>query len=205
MAAVSVAMVCFALGAHRGAPWALASGGCLIASAVIVGRSMRRVPAPLILLGFGGSTRWVLPLTLLGVGLAVGAGLAHRGQSGVLPAGASGMHPFVLLAALIGVTEELVYRGWMLGRLTALGWPLAIVVSALAHAAYKTALFVWPPGTVSLTYDLGSILLWTLVGGLALGTLRAVSRSLLPALVAHAAFDIVVYSAFVAPPWWVWG
>ena len=25
-----------------------------------------------------------------------------------------------------------------------------------------------------------------------------------PAVIAHAAFDLVVYSAFAAPPWWVW-
>jgi len=198
-------MVCFALGAHRGAPWALASGACLVVSAVMIGRSMRRVPAPLVLLGFGGSAKWVLLLSLLGVGLAVAGGLTHRGQPGLLPTGASGIHPFVLLAALIGATEELLYRGWVMGSLLPRGWPIAVVVAAVAHAAYKTALFVWPPAAVAVSYDLGRIMLWTTVGGIVLGLLRLGSRSLWPAVVAHAAFDVVVYSAFVAPPWWVWG
>lgn len=160
---------------------------------------------PLALLGLRGPTAWLVPLTFVGIGLAVVAGMAHRGQPGVVPSGAGGIHPFVLLAALIGVTEELIYRGWVMGRLLSKGWPLAVLVAAVAHAAYKTALFVWPPASVIVVYDLGSILVWTLVGGVVLGLLRVWSRSIWPAVIAHAAFDLVVYSAFAAPPWWVWG
>lgn len=195
----------FALRAHGGASTRVAAGVCLFLVAVIIGRSLRHAPRPAALLGLAGPTSHLVVLTLAGLALAVGAGLLHRGHPGVLPEGARGWHLFVLLAALIGVAEELLYRGWMMGRLTPLGWPAAVVLTALAHAGYKTALFVWPPSPVTVSYDLASIMLWTAVGGILLGVLRVWSRSVVPAAVAHAAFDLVVYSAFAAPPWWVWG
>lgn len=98
------------------------------------------------------------------------------------------------------------YRGWLLGRIRRLGWPAAIVIAALAHTAYKTALFVWPlEGASADLASIGSIALQTFAGGLVLGSLRAWSGSLLPALLADAAFDFVVYRALSAAPWWVWG
>ena len=99
--------------------------------------------------------------------------------------------------------EEVIYRGWLLGRLRRLGWPAAIGLSAAAHAAYKTALFAQPSITVPIDY--ASLALLTAAGGLILGGLRALSGNLWPAIVAHAAFDLVVYRAVANAPWWVWG
>lgn len=83
-----------------------------------------------------------------------------------------------------------------------LGWPAAVAVAAVAHAAYKTALFAWPGAPVSV--DLAEIALWTTSGGMALGPLRALSGSVLPPLLAHAAFDFVTYRPVASAPWWVW-
>jgi len=73
----------------------------------------------------------------------------------------------------------------------------------VAHAAYKTALFVWPPAPVAV--DLVAILALTFIGGLVLGLLREASNSVLPPVAAHVAFDFVVYGALDQAPWWVWG
>ncbi len=105
-----------------------------------------------------------------GAASGVGAGLRHRRglELPLLPAG--GLEIFVAVACLIGVTEELVYRGWLQGRLRALGWPVAVVAAAAPHAAYKSALFAWPPGPAEV--DCAVIAGWTFVGGVVSGLLR---------------------------------
>jgi membrane protease YdiL (CAAX protease family) len=138
-----------------------------------------------------------------GAASGVGAGLRHRRglELPLLPAG--GLEIFVAVACLIGVTEELVYRGWLQGRLRALGWPVAVVAAAAPHAAYKSALFAWPPGPAEV--DCAVIAGWTFVGGVVSGLLRQFSGSVVPSMVAHAAFDFLVYGAVARAPWWVWG
>src|SRR6185295_18817078 len=101
-------------------------------------------------------------------------------------------------------TEELIYRGWLFGRLQRFGAPAALIGAALAHAGYKTALFAWPL-VASPAVDFASVAMLTTAGGVVLGALRASSRSLWPAIAAHAAFDFVVYGAVSHAPWWVWG
>ena len=87
---------------------------------------------------------------------------------------------------------------------SAFGWPAAVLLAALAHAAYKTALFAWPPNSQTAVFDLVGIGLWTGAAGIVLGLLRVSSRSLLPAVLGHVAFDAVVYSSYAQAPWWVW-
>lgn len=197
-------MVVFALFAHRGMPYTVLSAAGLLAAAVVIGLSLRRAARPGALLGFAGGSRVGLALAV-GIAIGVAAGLWQRSQASVPHEAAIGLPLFVVLACLIGIAEEVVYRGWMQGRLAALGWPAAVLAAAVAHAAYKTALFVWPPDAVTSVFDLGGIALWTVLGGLMLGGLRALSGSVLPAMAAHAVFDAVVYSAYAKPPWWVWG
>jgi len=198
-AAVTAAMVLFALFAHRGLPWSAVSGAGLLATAALIGTSLRNTPWP------AGPRSRVVPLAVVGIAIGALGGVLQRQQAGALPEPATGLQLFVLLACLIGITEELVYRGWMLGRLGGLGWPVAVAFTALSHAAYKTALFSWPPDSLSMGFNLAGIALWTVAGGMVLGVLRVASRSVLPAVLAHAVFDAVVYSAFATPPWWVWG
>ena len=110
---------------------------------------------------------------------------------------------FVIVACLIGATEELIFRGWLLGKARTFGWPTAVVIAAVAHTAYKTALFAWP--AIPDAVDLAGISQLTVAGGIVLGLLRAFSGSVLPSLVAHAVFDFVVYRHVAHAPWWVWG
>jgi len=196
-------MALFALFAHREPPWIVVSAGGLLAAAALIGFSLSgtRWPPPWL----ASPGRRVVSLALAGLAVGVIGGVLQRHRLGPLPGLAGGLHPFVALACLIGATEELVYRGWMLERLAALGWPAAVTFSAVAHGAYKTALFALPPAAHEGPFSLARIALWTVVGGLMLGWLRVRSQSVWPAVLAHAAFDAVVYSAFAAPPWWVWG
>jgi len=142
-------------------------------------------------------------LTVVGGVLGTVAGLSHRDTLGISLFPSGNIETFVLMACLIGATEELVFRGWLLGRARMLGWPAAIVIAAVAHAAYKTALFAWPADPTPV--DLAEIAVWTAAGGIMLGLMRRISGSVLPPMLAHIAFDFAVYRAVAQAPWWVWG
>jgi membrane protease YdiL (CAAX protease family) len=183
-------------------PYCLGSGWILLLLPVLIGAWLlqrQAVDAGLV------RARPRLGLLLAAIGIAAGAtaGLLHRFDLGlpVLPAAA--FEPFVLLACLIGATEELVYRGWLFGKIRRFGWPAAIMIATVAHTAYKVALFARPG--VPVPVDLLSLALWTMGGGLVLGVLRAASGRVGPAVAGHVAFDLVVYHQVAEAPWWVWG
>jgi len=234
-ALVSAGMVAFALlsaaGAGRG--WAAAAG--LILAALALYLSMRTGTHPVRLFALVRPRGWAW--AAVGAGAVLGAGLAMlyrwAWMPTVLP---GGLAAFVLVAMLIGAAEEVLYRGYVQGRVVAaFGVPrpvlpgrvslearaaqttwgpyggarvpvvrlgAAIVLAAGAHTAYKTALFVWPPGGIEVDY--GFLAVWTLVGGVAFGALRAVAGTAWPAVAAHVAFDLVAYGDAAEAPWWVW-
>jgi membrane protease YdiL (CAAX protease family) len=200
--AASVGMVLFALFAHQGLPWMVLSAVGLLVVAATIGLSLRRVARPAALMGLDSFPRKAVLFFLLGGVIGAAGGMLHRHGLGMVLWPANGVEIFAVMACLIGAAEELLYRGWLLGRARALGWPAAVVIAAVAHAAYKTALFALPTG--STTIGLTGIMLWTAVGGIVLGLLRVCSESVIPAMFAHAAFDFVVYGALVDAPWWVW-
>jgi len=199
--AAAVGLCLFALLAHRAGLLRAVSLLGLSVAACAIALALGRARSPLDVMGFSRWTRglaaWAAAALLLGIGLGVGhrVGYGH----GFFP---SAIEPFAFLAAAIGATEELTYRGWMQGVLRPWGAALSVVLAAAAHTAYKTALFALPPAPapVNILFLVGA----TFVGGLALGALRAGSRSVLPPLVLHVAFDLVVYGDRGQAPWWVW-
>ncbi len=201
--AASAGLVIFALTVHSGLPWVLAGAGGLVVAAVAIGLSLRATPgrqACVALVREHVSRRACAALAaglLLGGGLGVAYRLVWR-----LPPLPAGLEAFVVVACLVGAAEELVYRGYVQGRLRVLGWPAAVVLAAIAHTAYKTALFVLPASPVDVNFAF--LATWTLAGGIVFGLLREFSRSILPPVAAHAAFDLVVYGALAQAPWWVW-
>lgn len=209
-AALPPGMVLFALCWHHGMPWsALAAAGLAMAGTAIAweghkaeGEEQTFGASPLQLVGLDHFSPTTLVFTLAGAGVGIAFGLLQRRALGMALQPAVGVQAFVIVACLIGATEELVYRGWLLGQAREFGWPAAIVIAAIAHAAYKTALFAWPaaPGAV----DLPHMMLLTTIGGLVAGLFRMWSGSLVPAIVAHMAFDFVVYRGVAEAPWWVW-
>jgi membrane protease YdiL (CAAX protease family) len=108
-----------------------------------------------------------------------------------------------LVSPLIGMTEELLFRGYLQGRLRIFGVFGSVSMAAAAHSLYKV-IVLW---SVS---DLVEVNLISLAGltfgfGIIYGLLRAGSGSVIPALVAHASFDIHMYGDFTSMPVWVWG
>jgi membrane protease YdiL (CAAX protease family) len=221
-------MVLFGLSAHARLPLLVVAVAGLSLAAAGVSRAILLGPAPLALLGLWPAPRRAALYILLGLALGLAGAAWYRYHLGwpLLPRAARG---FVLVAAAIGGAEELLYRGYLQGRLrrsfaavpraaaegegggaaTAVGdspWRLgaiaAVALAAACHAAYKTALFAFPPEGIAA--DLPLIAAATLLGGAVFGALREVSGSVLPALAAHVAFDLAVYAEQARAPWWVW-
>jgi membrane protease YdiL (CAAX protease family) len=200
-AAASAGMVLFALFVRSGLPLVILSGVGLMGTALAVANTFRAERRPAAVLGFSPLSGKTGVFVALGCAVGVGFGVLHRvtWEMGATPAR---LAPFAFVGACIGAAEELVYRGYVQGRLRAFGWVVPVVVAALAHTAYKTALFAFPPDGVAI--DLRYLAVWTFVGGVVFGVLRQASGSVLPPLAAHVVFDIIVYGENVQAPWWVW-
>jgi membrane protease YdiL (CAAX protease family) len=111
-------------------------------------------------------------------------------------------HLFVIVAALIGSMEELVFRGFIQDYLKSKNGLFSILFSSISHTGYKCCLFLSPAVTTDI--NIGFLAFWTFIGGILFGTIKHFSKSLLPSLIAHALFDILVYAEYVNSPWWVW-
>lgn len=112
------------------------------------------------------------------------------------------IHWFVIIAALIGASEELIFRGFLQQQVKSINGPFSVLFSTLSHTGYKCCLFLAP--AVAAGIDIPNLAFWTLLFGLLFGTIKHLSKSILPSLIAHALFDILVYAEFVKAPWWVW-
>jgi membrane protease YdiL (CAAX protease family) len=135
------------------------------------------------------------------LGLAVGTMYRSNAGFGYLPAS---LGLFAFTAVAIGATEELVFRGYLLQRLQEFtSRPLVVVLlSALAHALYKTAIFA--SGYALHQVNLPDMFLYTAIAGIPLAAVTVYTRSVWPAALAHALFDLVVYGDAPSAPWWVW-
>jgi len=106
------------------------------------------------------------------------------------------------VSAIIGITEELFYRGYVQGTACRYSAIIGIAITGFSHTAYKIALFVLPPFPIQIDYNF--FILYTLIGNLILSILREFAKNSFPSICAHAVFDIVVYGDFTDVPWWVW-
>jgi membrane protease YdiL (CAAX protease family) len=98
--------------------------------------------------------------------------------------------------------EELVFRGFIQDYVKGINAPFSILFSTISHTAYKCCLFLSPMVTADI--NIGFLAIWTLIAGIMFGTIRHLSKSILPSLIVHALFDILFYAEFVIAPWWVW-
>ncbi len=198
----SVGMVVFAVAVHQPFPTFLLAMAGLLVAALAMTSAFPTEDSLGALFGFTGASGRVLGWSLFG--LSAGAGLAVLFRSyEARPLLLGDLQAFVVTAAAIGAAEEALFRGFVQGRLTRLGWFAAVILAALAHTAYKTALFVFPPEDVVIRH--GTLAIWTFGVGIVLGLARHFSGSVLPALTAHVLFDILVYGDWPEAPWWVWG
>jgi len=200
-AAAGAGMVVFALFAHSlSVPFAFSAAGLTLTAAALV-RAVVRPSSPLILFGLAPVARKTALYAALGAALGLALGVWYRWHIGAPPL-PEAFKGFALVAALIGSTEEILYRGYVQGRVRRLGPVGAVACAALLHTAYKSALFALPGAAA--TIDLEFIVAATFIGGLVFGALRQLSGNVLAPLAAHAAFDLIVYSELAAAPWWVW-
>ena len=191
-------MCLFGLFVHSCTPVAvagLAAAGVAMGWSVVARGSLRASLG----LEVGGTSGW--GFSCAGVAVGVGLALLYRWHLGS-PLVPRRLAWFALLATTIGGAEELLYRGYLFGRLERYGLAVATVGAAAAHAAYKSALFVLPPPGREV--DVVFLAVVTFLGGVVFGGMRAVSGSVVPPLVAHACFDLVVYGNLASAPWWVW-
>jgi len=146
---------------------------------------------------FKKSLNWILFATILSLIISI----YSRIEDG-LPAIPSKIGGFVIIAVLIGLVEEVVFRGFVQGG--AQQWNLtgAIVLASASHAGYKALLFVFP--LQNLNNSSLELFGYTFLAGLILGYSRHITGSLWPAIFAHCFFDFWLYMEQSSAPWWVW-
>ncbi|MCF7853767.1 MAG: CPBP family intramembrane metalloprotease [Candidatus Pacebacteria bacterium] len=199
--AVVAGMVLFALLCHEKRWPQSLSLMSLAAVAAVLGSDLKGGAETIRALGLSLTRRrayWLAVGCIGGVGFAVVCRTAYH--TAPLP---DRITAFALVAATIGSTEELLFRGWLQGRLLRWRRPLtAAILAAAAHAAYKCALFIRPAPATSTTFLV--LASGTLIVGTGIGLMRNASRSVWPCILGHAVFDVLVYGAFTRAPWWVW-
>lgn len=179
--------------------WISAIG--LLAAALAIGSSFHSAPHWAEVFGISLKSKRIGLWLLIGCAGGASFGMFSRisADVGALP---SGIGQFVFVASAIGASEELLFRGYLQGRLRSIGPVSAAFLAAAAHSAYKVSLFVFLPEAV--TVDHFSLGFYTFLAGVAAGALREWSGSVLPPLAGHVLFDIVVYGERSLAPWWVW-
>ncbi len=197
----AVGMCFFALFAHTELPLRLVSFSGLFISFYTLIYCLRNVASPASLLGLKTLSKAVAGYTAFGFALGVALGITYRWGYGLqMPTTVFGR--FAVIAALIGATEEIFFRGYILGRVRGIGPFKAVTFAALCHTAYKCSLFVFHNQPVFINMSL--LAGCTFVVGVAMGVLRERSGSVLSPVVAHIMFDILAYGEYTHAPWWVW-
>jgi membrane protease YdiL (CAAX protease family) len=197
----SLALMVFSFFIHFEFPLKLLSISALLLAAYILSHQLQNLPD--LLYSRGKSDTFMIPSVFSLTGIVCGTMLAmlyrwHLGIS-LMP---GSFHIFVIIAALIGALEELVFRGFLQERVKPINGPFSVLFSTISHTGYKCCLFLAPAASGGI--DIANLALWTFLFGILFGAIRHISNSILPSLIAHALFDILVYAEFVNAPWWVW-
>jgi len=182
-------------------PVRLLSFVALLISAFIISRNLRSLSDLKKITGESISLKITLLFLFLGIVSGMMLAIIYRRHLD-LSLFPGSIHFFVITAAFIGCTEELVFRGFIQEYVRKINGPFSIIFSTLSHTGYKCCLFLSPAITTDI--NIGFLTLWTFLAGILFGTIRHLSRNLLPSMSAHALFDVLVYAEFVNAPWWVW-
>ena len=182
-------------------PVRLLSFAALLISAFIISRNLRSLSDLKKITGESISLKITLLFLFLGIVSGMMLAIIYRRHLD-LSLFPGSVHLFVVTAAFIGCTEELVFRGFIQEYVRKINGPFSIIFSTLSHTGYKCCLFLSPATTTDI--NIGFLTLWTFLAGILFGTIRHLSRNLLPSMSAHALFDVLVYAEFVNAPWWVW-
>jgi membrane protease YdiL (CAAX protease family) len=197
----SLGLMVFSFFIHNKFPVRLLSFAALIMSAFIIGRNLRSFSDLKKIINVYSSYKITLLYLIFGFAAGILFAVIYRWHLDISLFPKS-LHLFVIVAALIGCVEELVFRGFIQEYVRSINGPFSVLFSTLSHTGYKCCLFLSPLITANI--DVGFLALWTFIAGLLFGTIRHLSKSLLPSLTAHILFDILVYAEFISAPWWVW-
>ena len=197
----SFAFMVFAFFIHFGFPLKLVSLSALVIASYILSRQLQVLPAFWRKTGLYVTFNVSFLFSLAGIVSGILLAILYRRHLGISLFPES-IHYFVIIAAVIGAVEELVFRGFLQEQVTCINGPFSVLFSTISHTGYKCCLFLTPAAAAAV--DIPHLALWTFLFGLLFGTIRHVSKSILPSLIAHSVFDIMVYAEFVKAPWWVW-
>jgi membrane protease YdiL (CAAX protease family) len=192
----------FACFIHRvGSLFVASICGLLIAS-LAISYGIYTTGSVIILFGLAGCHRAIIAYTCAGLVLGLIAATGYRlGYN--LPLLPGTLTVIALISPLIGMTEELLFRGYLQGRSQLYGPVFSVFIAAAAHTLYKY--LVLKSMVVYTVIDFPRLVLFTFLFGLIVGAFRHLSHNVIPALAAHALFDILVYGDFTEMPVWVWG
>jgi membrane protease YdiL (CAAX protease family) len=173
----------------------------LTIAAVVISLSVRDIKSLLYVLGIVPFTRKVIYYSVAGIILGMLLGLMYNfiKADSLLP---MTLTKFALMAPLIGITEELVFRGFVQSRSASSGPLASVIITASGHTLYKYLVIMTVP--VDLNTDIPSLVLLTFLAGVVFGIMREASRSVIPPALAHALFDIIVYGGASLAPVWIW-
>jgi membrane protease YdiL (CAAX protease family) len=197
----SLGIIGFAWFIHAQFPTVLFAVVCICIPAWIIIRQTTKTSDIIQLFGLRiHIAQW--PVCVIGILLGMLISLIYRWHLN-LPLFPTMITPFAFVAALIGATEELFFRGYIQGKLRNINPLISIIAASIAHMFYKIFLFLSPYSNVHHV-DLLFLAVYTFGVGLAFGWMKDYSRSVIPAIVAHSLFDVWVYGEFYNAPWWVW-
>ena len=185
---------------HQPFPLLLLAIAGLAGTGAIIAYSIRDLSIPKAF-GLDRYTWKVLLYCLPAIALGTILGILTRTSFDVslFPARITGV---ALVAPRVGAIEELIFRGYIQGHLHPIGRIFSVVYASTVHTCYK--LLVILSLSVPLQFDFFFLVAWTFVGGILFGSLRELSGSTLPPVIAHAVFDVVLYGGLATVPVWVW-
>jgi membrane protease YdiL (CAAX protease family) len=194
-------MCIFGIFIHADFWWRIISFAGLALAAMVISLSAGDIKSLPEVLGIVPFTQKLFFYCIAGIIFGMLLGLVYnfiKADSMLPPA----LTRFALIAPLIGITEELVFRGYVQSRSAPLGVLASVLIAASGHTLYKY--FVITTVSVDLDTYIPSLILLTFLTGIVLGMIRETSRSVIPPALAHGIFDIIVYGGATLTPVWIW-
>jgi membrane protease YdiL (CAAX protease family) len=144
----------------------------------------------------------LIPFALIGILLGISLGML-KGLLEHRPLIPLCFKITAIIAPMVGIAEELLFRGFIQGAFSKISAWLSIVIASASHTIYKLLVIGTYPDELGINMFYMAIL--TFSAGLLIGWLRKASESLIPSALAHGCFDIVLYGGLTVLPVWVWG
>ena len=197
----SLGLMCFSYFIQYDFPFRIIAFLALMVAAFIINRNITSVNNLKKIFGEKITFKKFLLLLIAGIFAGTILAIPYRNyhQLNLLP---HTFRNFIMLAALIGCVEEIIYRGFLQEMVKEINGWFSIAFSTVSHTGYKFFLFLAPVITESV--DLRIIFFWTLGIGFLFGVLRHFIKSIWLPLSTHVVFDILSYAEFVQSPWWIW-